>query len=58
MDARRTRIIGDHIVAEFYWNGHLVVYVDNKKCDIDTTFLEACRGVEATVGTEHELVMD
>jgi len=33
MEPNRYKIIGRHVIEEFYWNGRFVVYVDHKLTD-------------------------
>ena len=41
MTPERKEMIGGHKVEEYYWNGKMVVYVDNKKTE--ETFAESCK---------------
>lgn len=44
MEAERKRIVKGHKVEEFYWNGRMVVYVDN--CGTPGTFEDICALLE------------
>ena len=55
MNPERTKKIGPHTVEEFYWNGKMVVYVDNKTTE--ETFELACLGVEESLDHGQETLM-
>ncbi len=44
MSPERKRLIGEVKVEEFYWNGRIVVYVDNRR--YDGSFNEAINELE------------
>ena len=43
MDSQRTETINGIKVEEYYWNGKVVVYVDNQK--VEGTFEDACKAI-------------
>ena len=55
MSPEKTKKIGPHLIEEFYWNGKMIIYVDNKKTN--ETFESACRGVEESLDHEQEISM-
>ena len=55
MQPERTKNIGQYTVEEFYWNGKMVVYIDNKTTK--ETFELACLGVSESLDHEQEILM-
>jgi hypothetical protein len=52
MTPERKKIIGGYKIEEYYWNGKMVVYIDNQACD-DQTFDEVCAGIEGEL--DHQM---
>lgn len=52
MTPERKEQIGQHVVEAFYWNGRMVVYVNNVK--VEGSFEDVCAGVRADLDHQFE----
>ena len=52
MTPERTEKIYGQLVEEFYWNGRMVVYVNNAKTE--GTFDEVCDGIKSALDHQFE----
>ena len=55
MKPKRNEKIGRHIVEEFYWNGKMIIYIDNHISDLSwEKAIKACRESQWQTGHKQD----